>query len=162
METKGNPVDSVIQYQLHKKTSGESGDSVLRKLEFIKIYDSSVDPQRIITQDDIDNYLLYIPKYSVGQEIDKIYELNITKDELLSGKIIAYLESINREDEVVIYYDSYYREFISSFDLLAQGGNDKTNIVVNVNGNYYSGVYNVNLRAYLIVSTPTPTPNSAQ
>lgn len=26
METKGNPIDSVIQYQLHKKSSGGNGD----------------------------------------------------------------------------------------------------------------------------------------
>ena len=136
-----------------------SGDNtnILRKLEYTKIYDSATDSERLVTQDDIDNYLLYGP-VSIGKEIDIIYELNITKNELINYGIIPYFEAISREDLDTTHRDNYIRSFVESFSLIGADGDDKTNLIISIDGMNFSAVHNVNLRCYVFSEEPTPSP----
>lgn len=102
METKGNPVDSVIQYQLHKKTSGEGGDSFKcaysnetpLKIEpvFEKQYES-------VTQEDIDNdkYLRFINS-EIGDNI-VVYTTDITPQDILNNKIPFIIHKLDSSSQ---------------------------------------------------------------
>lgn len=89
METKGNPVDSVIQYQLHKKISGEGGDSFKCNYIGYKIlneHSTELTMAEIEELADDDIYLIALDNLAPGwlfiQRVAKC-EIDASFDELL-------------------------------------------------------------------------------
>lgn len=92
METKGNPVDTVIQYQLHKKSDG--GDSF--KCNYQEPYRFEVGTETVeITQELYDTDLVVkmvvdAEVINIGQTVTK-YFVNLTPEIILSGRKLVTL-----------------------------------------------------------------------
>lgn len=121
METKGKAVDSIIQYQLHKKS--DDGDSGNISCNFEPIY---VEPVTIsefyeVTQEMYDSDPLYSKLgVFVGETVSKI-TLNVSpksfKDYLLNYYITAtyyeYTENnVHYEGEAIYFYNNEYDPFV--------------------------------------------------
>ena len=97
METKGNPVDSVIQYQLHKKTSGEGWDSF--KCNYQEPYrytcgweDDIEITQELYDSDEIVKLLVDIEEIDIGDVLRK-YFIDLSPEIILSGRKLIGISS---------------------------------------------------------------------
>ena len=99
MNTEGKPVDSVIQYQLHRKVEGGgSGDCK------VKLLKTTIDGSHICTQEDIDFY---------GEDTDgdplvlgseyTMTKLNVTYEDCLENTVFIYNSTgLNNEKIITV------------------------------------------------------------
>lgn len=92
METKGNPVDSVIQYQLHKQENGGSGSECYYKTEkplILEPLETTVFEE--VTQEDLDNDILLVASEAeIGDKYVKI-KFNLSINDLFNDKLSFFI-----------------------------------------------------------------------
>ena len=167
MKTKGNPVDTVIQYQLHKKTTGGSGNDFPvnitepqegQILTFDSVNEEWVNSEsrikvvnlttyeKVATQDDIDNYGFYYDIRNDGTndiEIGAIYnvsEISANYNEISNNDIVVIKNNGNNSCFIAVGYE-FYDEIYNVYDNC-----DLTPI----KSSYYSLIASVNLRKYVL------------
>ena len=122
METKGKAVDSIIHYQLHRKTDDDSDGNVSCNFEPIYVKPVTISEFYEVTQEMYDSDPLYSNLgVNVGLTVSKI-TLNVSpksfKDYLLNYYITntyyGYSENdVYYESENIYFYKNEYDPFVS-------------------------------------------------
>lgn len=113
MNTEGKPIDSVIQYQLHRKVEGSGGGSGDSKIVFLEL---TVENSHICTQEDINNYVVDSTDNDlVLGDSYTVYSIGVAFKDLNVGSIYVIELNGYPSNRLVISY-SLFEEGLYAFD----------------------------------------------